>query len=136
MRSTTAGSELSIHARYRHLAVVVTTCPTCGTLKVFRGTRLVKTIDLSSSTTKHGQVIQAESSATLRSDTIRLRQASAAELYRTVGEGHRAMFGMAQMIPSADRWAIVAYLRALQLSQGAELAGLPPEDRARLEAAR
>ncbi|GJD90042.1 MULTISPECIES: c-type cytochrome [Methylobacterium] len=66
----------------------------------------------------------------------RLRQASAAELYRTVGEGHRAMFGMAQMIPSADRWAIVAYLRALQLSQGAELAGLPPEDRARLEAAR
>lgn len=66
----------------------------------------------------------------------RLRQASAAELYRNIGEGHRAMFGMAQMIPSADRWAIVAYLRALQFSQGAEVSGLPAEDRARLEAAR
>ncbi|AWN34787.1 c-type cytochrome [Methylobacterium radiodurans] len=66
----------------------------------------------------------------------RLRQASAADLYRIVGEGHRAMFGMAQMIPSADRWAIVAYLRALQLSQGAEVASLPEADRARLEAAR
>lgn len=66
----------------------------------------------------------------------RLRQASAAELYRIVGEGHRAMFGMAQMIPSSDRWAIVAYLRALQLSQGAAVAALPPEDRARLEGAR
>jgi mono/diheme cytochrome c family protein len=66
----------------------------------------------------------------------RLRQASAADLYRIVGEGHRAMFGMAQMIPSSDRWAIVAYLRALQLSQGAEVAGLPEVDRARIEAAR
>ena len=46
------------------------------------------------------------------------------------------MFGMAQMIPSADRWAVVAYVRALQLSQDAPVAGLPPEDRARLEATR
>ena len=38
------------------------------------------------------------------------------------------------MIPSADRWAIVAYIRALQRSQDSEVAGLPPEDRTRLEA--
>lgn len=44
------------------------------------------------------------------------------------------MFGMAQMIPSADRWAIIAYLRALQLSQDTPVASLPPEDRTRLEA--
>lgn len=64
------------------------------------------------------------------------RGASAADLYRTVSEGHRAMFGMAQMIPSGDRWTIVAYLRALQLSQDAAVTELPPEDRARLEASR
>ncbi|TXN56530.1 cytochrome c [Methylobacterium sp. WL2] len=65
-----------------------------------------------------------------------LRRAPAAEIYGVIGNGRRAMFGMAQMIPSADRWAIVAYVRALQLSQDAVVAGLPPDDRARLEATR
>ena len=46
------------------------------------------------------------------------------------------MYGMGQMIPSADRWAIIAYVRALQRSQDTEVAGLPPEDRAKLEASR
>ena len=68
--------------------------------------------------------------------TERLRKASAADLYWAITEGHRAMYGMGQMIPSADRWAIVAYVRALQLSQDAEVASLPPEDRAKLEASR
>jgi mono/diheme cytochrome c family protein len=72
--------------------------------------------------------------ATLVSD--RMRAESAAEIYRVIAQGHRAMYGMAQMIPSADRWAIVAYLRALQVSQNSEVAGLPEEDRARLEAPR
>jgi mono/diheme cytochrome c family protein len=65
-----------------------------------------------------------------------LRKAPAAEIYDAIGNGRRAMFGMAQMIPSADRWAIVAYVRALQLSQSAPVASLPPDDRARLEASR
>ncbi|WP_375462334.1 c-type cytochrome [uncultured Methylobacterium sp.] len=64
----------------------------------------------------------------------RLRAATGFELYQAVSQGHRAMYGMAQMIPSADRWAIVAYVRALQLSQNAEVASLPPEDRTKLEA--
>jgi hypothetical protein len=40
------------------------------------------------------------------------------------------------MIPSADRWAIVAYLRALQLSRDVPVASLPAADRTALEAAR
>jgi hypothetical protein len=32
-----------------------------------------------------------------------------------------------------DRWAIVAYIRALQLSQHASVGDLTPEDRGRLE---
>ncbi|MCJ2136302.1 cytochrome c [Methylobacterium sp. J-026] len=63
-------------------------------------------------------------------------RASAAELYDAISNGRRAMFGMAQMIPSADRWAIVAYVRALQLSQDAPVTSLPEPDRARLEATR
>lgn len=66
----------------------------------------------------------------------RLRTASGDDLYRAIAQGHRAMYGMGQMIPSSDRWAIVAYVRALQLSQDAAVAGLPPEDRAKLEASR
>ena len=66
----------------------------------------------------------------------RMRAEKAAEIYRAIAQGHRAMYGMAQMIPSADRWAIVAYVRALQTSQNSEVASLPEEDRARLEAPR
>lgn len=65
-----------------------------------------------------------------------VRRASAVELYDAISNGRKAMFGMAQMIPSADRWAIVAYVRALQLSQDAPVASLPGPDRARLEASR
>lgn len=71
-----------------------------------------------------------------RLTTERLRAARAADLDRSIAQGHRAMYGMAQMIPSADRWAVVAYVRALQLSQDAEVASLPLEDRTRLEASR
>jgi hypothetical protein len=35
-------------------------------------------------------------------------------------------------IPVADRWAIVAYVRALQRSQAASVADVPPELRRQL----
>jgi hypothetical protein len=37
-----------------------------------------------------------------------------------------------QQITPEDRWAIIAYLRALQLSQNASLGDLPPEEREKL----
>ena len=40
-------------------------------------------------------------------------------LYNTVSNGIRSMAGYGAQIPVADRWAIVAYVRALQLSQNA-----------------
>ncbi len=46
------------------------------------------------------------------------------------------MYSFADRVPPADRWAIIAYIRALQLSQNADAANLPAEDRARLEAGR
>ena len=66
----------------------------------------------------------------------RLAAASSDRLYAAITQGHRAMFGMGAQVAPADRWAIVAYLRALQLSQGARVASLPGEDRAKLEATR
>jgi mono/diheme cytochrome c family protein len=53
----------------------------------------------------------------------------------TITNGHGVMFSYADRVTPADRWAIAAYIGALQLSQAAPAAELAPEDRARLEAA-
>jgi hypothetical protein len=44
------------------------------------------------------------------------------------------MYSFADRIRPQDRWAIVAYLRALQLSQHAALTDLPPDARDKLMA--
>jgi len=72
--------------------------------------------------------------ADLTSD--RLQKASAGEIYGAISNGYKSMFGMGQMIPSEDRWAIVAYVRALQISHDAPVASLPAADQAALEATR
>ena len=48
--------------------------------------------------------------------------------------GYGAMPQYAKQISPRDRWAIAAYVRALQLSQHAPLADLPPDARARVAA--
>jgi Cytochrome C oxidase, cbb3-type, subunit III len=50
--------------------------------------------------------------------------------------GHGTMYSYAWRIPPRDRWAIAAYIRALQLSQHALAADLPSEDRGQLDGAR
>ncbi|WP_425324379.1 c-type cytochrome [Methylobacterium frigidaeris] len=62
-------------------------------------------------------------------DEARLRAAPAQHLYDVISNGKGNMLPYAAQVPPADRWAIVAYIRALQLSQGATLASLPAEDR-------
>jgi len=42
------------------------------------------------------------------------------------------MLGFSAQIPSRDRWAIIAYIRALQLSRNAKAADLPAELRDKL----
>jgi len=65
----------------------------------------------------------------------RLRTAPVGYLYNVITEGFGVMPSYASQIPPEDRWAIVAYVRALQLSQNARLADLTPEERQRLDAA-
>ena len=63
-----------------------------------------------------------------------LRQASDAHLYAVISNGYGAMYSYASALLPQDRLAIVAYIRALQLSQHAPFAQLDDEDRARLGA--
>jgi mono/diheme cytochrome c family protein len=63
----------------------------------------------------------------------RLRDAPAGHFFHVITNGYGAMYSYAARVEPADRWAIVAYIRALQLSQHAKLADLPAEDRAKLE---
>ena len=55
----------------------------------------------------------------------RLRGQADGYFYDVVTNGFGTMPDYAAQIPVADRWAIVAYIRALQLSQHAPMAGLP-----------
>jgi mono/diheme cytochrome c family protein len=66
----------------------------------------------------------------------RLRQMPPGYFFEAVTQGFGVMPSYAAQIPPADRWAIVAYLGALQLSQYAALADVPPEQRGALEGSR
>lgn len=64
--------------------------------------------------------------------TDRLREVKAGYLFDVVTRGFGRMPDYASQIPPRDRWAIVAYMRALQLSQRARLEDVPPGERTRL----
>jgi mono/diheme cytochrome c family protein len=57
----------------------------------------------------------------------RLRQAPDGHFFDAITRGFGRMPSYASQVPVEDRWAIVAYVRALQLSQNANLAALPSE---------
>jgi hypothetical protein len=63
----------------------------------------------------------------------RLRQAPPGHMYDVITNGFGAMPDYAAQVPVRDRWAIAAYVRALQLSQNAIAAELSPEAQVRLE---
>lgn len=68
--------------------------------------------------------------------TDKLLHAPAEHFYDVITNGKGGMYSFAARVPSADRWAITAYIRALQASQAADPAALPAEDQARLEASK
>jgi hypothetical protein len=54
------------------------------------------------------------------------------ELFNTVSKGKNMMQSYAASLPPADRWAVIAYVRALQLSHLATLEDVPAEHRSAL----
>jgi len=63
----------------------------------------------------------------------RLRKAPPGHFFDVMTNGFGAMQDYAAQVAPADRWAIVAYIRALQRSQGATLADVPPDEQAKLK---
>lgn len=59
--------------------------------------------------------------------TQEMRDEPAGFFFETITDGTRVMPSYASRIPIADRWAIVAYVRALQLSQNADASQAPPD---------
>lgn len=62
-----------------------------------------------------------------------LRQAPVGHFFDVMTNGFGAMPSYAAQIPLNDRWAIVAYIRALQLSQHATVDDAPPDAQAQLD---
>jgi len=63
----------------------------------------------------------------------RIVQLTDGELFNTVSHGKSTMQGYAPQITTEDRWAVIAYLRALQLSRLGSVDDLTAETRAKLK---
>jgi mono/diheme cytochrome c family protein len=63
----------------------------------------------------------------------RLRKMSDGEIFNTITNGKNTMMPYGPNIVVADRWAIIAYLRALQRSQHATVADVPEDHRAEMD---
>lgn len=65
--------------------------------------------------------------------TETLRNAPTGHLFDVMTNGFGAMPPYGRMIPPQDRWAIAAYIKALQLSQSATVADVPVTERGKLD---
>lgn len=63
----------------------------------------------------------------------RLREIPVGHLYDVITNGFGVMYSYSSRVSVADRWAIVAYIKALQLSQNLEFDQLPAEDQRQLQ---
>jgi len=63
----------------------------------------------------------------------RLREAPIGYFFDVMTRGFGAMMDYSAQIPAEDRWAIAAYVRALQLSQRTTISDVPAEARPQLE---
>ena len=63
----------------------------------------------------------------------RLRNAPVGHFFDVITNGFGAMPDYAAQIKAEDRWAITAFVRALQLSEHATVADVPAADRSRIQ---
>jgi mono/diheme cytochrome c family protein len=73
----------------------------------------------------NGIVVQKGFPAPASFHEPRLQQADIGYIYFAITNGFGRMYSYASRIPPEDRWAISAYVRALQLSQSATLDDIP-----------
>lgn len=80
-----------------------------------------------------GMIVQRGYKQAASYHTDRLRAIEDGYIYDVITNGFNQMQGYASQVKPADRWAIVAYIRALQLSRMGEVADLDQEARSALE---
>lgn len=81
----------------------------------------------------NGMVVQRGFRAPPSYHEDRLRNAPVGYFFDVMTNGFGAMQDYSSQVPVADRWAIAAYMRALQLSQRATVADVPANRRADLD---
>ena len=82
--------------------------------------------------TGQGMIVRRGYQAPPSFHSDRLRQTEAGMFFQHITHGLRAMPDYAQQISPEDRWAIIAYVRALQLSQNVRLSDLTEQERGSL----
>lgn len=75
----------------------------------------------------HGEVVRRGFPAPPSFLEDRLRRAEDVQFYSAIMNGAGRMWAYADRVPEPDRWAIVGYIRALQLSQGIPAADVPSD---------
>jgi mono/diheme cytochrome c family protein len=79
-----------------------------------------------------GMVVQRGFPAPPSFHSERLRNAPVGHFFEVITNGYGVMYPFGSRISPADRWAIVSYIRALQLSQDATADRIEPADQAQL----
>ena len=74
-----------------------------------------------------GMIVQRGFPAPPSFHTDRLREAPAGHFFDVMTRGYGVMYPYASRVTPEDRWAIVAYIRALQFSQHAPIATVPAD---------
>lgn len=83
----------------------------------------------------NGEIVQRGFPAPPTYHSERLRNAPIGHFYDVITNGYGVMYSYASRVEPADRWAIAAYIRALQLSQHVKASELPPNEQKQLERA-
>ena len=81
----------------------------------------------------NGMIVQRGYARPRSYHTEDVRRQPAGFFVRVMTQGFGAMPSYAAQISAGDRWAIAAYIRALQLSQNAALADVPADQRGQLQ---
>ena len=83
----------------------------------------------------NGEIVQRGFPAPPSYHSERLRNAPIGHFFDVITNGYGVMYSYASRVEPTDRWAISAYIRALQLSQHASPQDLPPNEQRQLETA-
>ena len=83
-----------------------------------------------------GMIVQRGFPQPLDFHIPRLQEAPVGHFYDVITHGYGVMYSYASRVEPTDRWAIAAYIRALQLTEKGTINDIPPGERAQLEQSR